>query len=137
MARKTKTITIDQENRDKGKVFVITEMPSAQGEAWAMRVFLALAGAGIDIPEDIASSGLAGVASMGIKALGALRWEVAEPLLAEMMDCVKILSPDGKIERKPLQDEIEEISTRLMLRKEVLGLHLDFFSTADLSGLTK
>ena len=135
MARKTKTVTIDAENRDKGKIFIITEMPAAQAETWAMRAFLALARSGVEIPQDIASAGLAGIASMGLKALGALDWEVAGPLIAEMMDCVKILSPDGKVERKPLPDEIEEITTRLLLRKEVLALHLDFFSIADLSAL--
>ena len=43
MARKVEYITIDQEGRDQGKTFKITEMPALKAEKWATRAFLALA----------------------------------------------------------------------------------------------
>ena len=35
MARKTQTYTIDSGGRDKGKTFLITEMPATKAEDWA------------------------------------------------------------------------------------------------------
>ena len=133
MARKTKTVTITDKGRDKEKTFLITEMSAAQAEAWAFRAFLALAKSGIDIPENIESMGMAGIASTGVQALSGLPWKDAEPLLKEMMDCVQIMPDPAKpaVMRALIDEDIEEIKTRLMLRKEVFGLHVDFFDTAN------
>ena len=49
--RKTKTYTVDSDDRDKGKVFLITEMPATKAEDWAIRVMLALGSANVDIPD--------------------------------------------------------------------------------------
>lgn len=127
MARHTAnfTGTID---RDKGRAFLITEMVSSKGEAWAMRVLMALLAANVNIPEDFTSLGMAGLAQMGFRALGALKWEVAEPLLAEMMDCVAFIPDLQKphILLRDLDNAIEEIPTRLQLRMEVWNLHTGF-----------
>lgn len=134
MARKTLTITIDAEGRDIGKVFVITEMPASQAEKWAARAFLAMARNGVDIPDDIASSGLAGIAAMGLKAIGGMKYEDAEPLLDEMFNCIKCIPDASKpnVIRNIIEDDIEELSTRLRLRKEVFMLHVSFFTAAAL-----
>ncbi|HEX7687348.1 MAG TPA: hypothetical protein VF453_06565 [Burkholderiaceae bacterium] len=128
MARREAFVTIDAEGRDKGKVFKLTEMPAAQAERWAIRAFLALANAGVDLPEDVATSGMAGIAVVGIRALGKLKWADAEPLLDEMMLCVSACpQPDNRTVVTGLfPDSIEEISTRLRLRKEVFLLHTGF-----------
>ncbi|NTU49333.1 MAG: hypothetical protein HGA87_00295 [Desulfobulbaceae bacterium] len=131
MARRTKKITITEKNRDTGKVFLITEMPSAQAENWAFRAFLALASSGVEIPEDIKDSGMAGFASLGLQAIGSLSWDVAQPLLSEMMSCVQIQPSEG-ITRNIIDEseDIEEVSTRLKLRGEVFSLHVDFSGIA-------
>ena len=49
MSRKEMTVTIQLDNRDKGKSFFITEMPSRQAEQWADRAFLALAHSGLNL----------------------------------------------------------------------------------------
>ena len=123
--RKTKIITIDKEGRDKGKIFLITEMSATEGESWAGRALFAALNAGAEIPEEIVGAGLAGVAYLGIKAFSKVPFEAAEPLFREMMDCVQFSFKGGT--RKLIEDDIEEISTRLILRKEVMKLHLDFF----------
>jgi hypothetical protein len=131
--RKTTTVTITTPGRDQGKVFLIREMPSAQSEKWAMRVFFALIAAGVDVPDDVAASGLAGVAQMGPGALGKLRFEDAEPLLDEMFRCVRIIPDPSRPEvvRDIYgDDDIEEIVTRLLLRVEVFALHTDFLPGA-------
>ena len=132
MARNTATIVIDAAGRDHGKVFRLTELPALQAEKWAVRAFLAMSHNGIEIPEDIANSGLAGIAAIGIKAIGAMAFSDAEPLLDEMFTCVSII-PDAarpNVVRALIADDIEEVGTRFRLRKEVFALHTDFFKAA-------
>lgn len=129
MARRTKKVTIDNEkSRDHGKTFVITEMPSEQAEWWAMRAIQALIAENVDI--SVFSPGdtpLAELARMGFKALGSLPQEKLKPMMDEMFTCVSIGLPDGNT-RNLLPDEIEDVSTRMKLRQEILSLHIDFFT---------
>jgi len=132
MARKEITITIEDSGRDQGKVYFIKEMAASQAEKWAARAFLALAKSGVDIPDDIENAGLAGIAALGIKALSGMTFAEAEPLLDEMIFCVSII-PDPvrpSVTRKLIEDDIEEIKTRLKLRAEVFKIHFDFFTSA-------
>ncbi len=125
--RKVLIVCIDAEGRDQGKKFVLTEMAAAQAERWALRALSALVASGVEIPDDVAKGGLAAVARMGIQAFGGIAWERAEPLLAEMFDCVQIQPGDNPaIVRKLVDDDIEEITTRFKLRMELFGLHMDF-----------
>lgn len=128
MARKTKPVTITAEGRDKGKQYVLTEMPASQAEAWAFRAFGAMTRAGIDVPEEVVTSGMAGLAAIGLKAFLAAPWSDAEPLLAEMMACVQVQPDPSKPEilRKLIEDDIEETATRVHLRDEVFALHTGF-----------
>jgi hypothetical protein len=132
MSRKVKMVTVAAQGRDAGKVFKLTEMSAAQAEEWALRLFLGLAKSGIEVPDDIASSGLAGIATLGVKAIAGLRWEDAKPLLDEMFLCIQAV-PDPmrpEIVRYLVDSDTEEISTRMMLRKEVFDLHTGFFTGA-------
>jgi hypothetical protein len=136
--RKELTLTIDTPGRDVNKTFYIREMSAIKAERWATRALLALLKSGIDIPEDIASAGIAGVAAMGIRAFGGINFADAEPLLAEMLACVLIV-PDisrPQVRRALIEDDIEEVATLLRLREEVLSLHLGFSIGAYRSKLT-
>lgn len=131
--RKTLIVTIDAEGRDKGRVYKITEMPATRAEKWAMRAFLGMARAGIEVPEDIASAGLAGIAMLGIRAVGSMQFDDAESLMDEMFGCIQYI-PDPRnqdVVRNLIEDDIEEIGTRIRLRKEVFGLHVSFSKLAD------
>lgn len=116
--------------RDAGKKFRLTEMPSWQAEKWALRAFMALARSGVEVPDDVQALGLAGIAQLGFKALAGASFEEAEPLLDEMMTCVRVISSAGH-ERDLLPDEIEEVATRLQLRAEIFKLHTDFSSPVE------
>ncbi|MVW80175.1 hypothetical protein [Bordetella sp. 02P26C-1] len=129
MARKEQTITITAEGRDKGKTFVITELSAYDAEDWAGRALFTLMNSGVEIPDSIASAGLAGVAAVGLKTLAKVPYEAAKPLLDRMMDCIEI-QPSPKVRRALVPDDIEEVATLLTLRKAVLSLHLDFFTAA-------
>ena len=128
MARKELTVTITDAGRDLGKAFLLREMSASRAESWAMRALLALAKSGIEIPDDIAAAGLAGVASLGIKAFGGMNYLDAEELMLEMMQCVSAI-PDPfrpQVIRGLIEDDIEEVKTRLKLRMELFTLHTGF-----------
>lgn len=136
MARKTKTVVIttdDLENRDKDKVFVITEMSAFQGDVWGKKAILACSRGEINqaILGDIENAGIAGIAALGFQFFGSLRWEDAEPLLAELMSCVKYMpDPTKPMILRPIgaggSEDIEEISTISYLQMEVFNLHVNF-----------
>lgn len=134
MARKTATVTISAEGRDKGKSFFLTEMSAERSEEWGERALLALVRGGVDVPENVLGLGLAGIAVLGLKALQGLPWELTKPLLDEMFTCVQRMPNPGKpdVVRGLVEDDIEEVKTRLQLRWEVLKLHIDFFTDAAL-----
>jgi hypothetical protein len=129
MARKTKEVTITTEGRDRGKTFIITEMPASRAEKWAARALLAITRSGVPMPEELRGAGMAAIAIVGIRAILSLSFEDAEPLLDEMMTCVQIKMP--AITRPIIEDgtegeDIEEPETRLLLRSETLELHTGF-----------
>jgi len=132
MARKELTVIIDADGRDKDKVFKIREMPAIQAERWATRLLLGLAKSGVEIPDDIQNAGMAGVASLAMRAIGGIDFTDAEPLLAEMMDCITII-PDPSnpaIARPWIEEDFEEVATIFKLRKEVFNLHVNFSTLA-------
>jgi hypothetical protein len=136
VARRETFVTIERDGRDKGRVFKITEMPAEQAEEWAYRLLLALAKAGVEVPEEFFSMSMAAVAALGVRALAGLHWEVAKPLLEEMMGCVQF-QPSEKVLRALYPGDIEEVATRVRLREEVIALHTGFSVTAFLSDLKR
>jgi len=132
--RKTDLFVITTEGRDKHKRFIITEMSAIKAERWAFRALLALAHAGVDVPDDAKAAGMAALARAGLKALHDLNFEEARPLLDEMLSCVTVM-PDAKNPdfTRPLVlnemegDDIEEITTLWELRERIFRLHTDFF----------
>jgi len=128
MARKTINYTVQEQGRDQGKVFVLTEMPASRAESWAMRALLALMKGNADIPDDFELSGMAGMAEFGLRSISKLDWSVAEPLLEEMWLCVRIMPDPSKphIIRNLIEEDIEEIQTRMKLRMEIWELHVGF-----------
>ena len=131
MARRVMTFTATT-GRDAGKVFRITEMPAAQAEKWAVKAFLAAAKGGIQLPDNAADSGFAGVAQAGFAMLSNMPSEMAFDLLDEMMACVQFQPNPAKPEvvRGLVDDDIDEVMTRIQLRKAVFDLHVDFSQAA-------
>lgn len=133
--RKTLTVTITDEGRDKGKVFQLKEMPASQAEKWAARALFSLAKSGVDIPEGIENAGMAAMVQVGIKAIAGLSFEDAEPLMDEMFACITV-KPDlnhPEVERPLIEDDIEEVATRVKLRIDLWNLHTGFSLGAALS----
>lgn len=128
MARKVITHKITADGRDKGKSFVITEMSAVQAHKWATKALFAVLNSGVEMPDELASLGLAGLASMGMGAISSIPFAVADPLLDELMTCVQV--EVGSTTRKLFEDDIEEVSTIFELQGKTLQMHLAPFITA-------
>lgn len=129
MARKTLSITLDK-GRDKGKRFLITEMSAMKAEQWAARALLGAIGSeGLDLAK---IGGMENVAQIGTSILSKIPFEIAEPLLAELMSCIEIMPnpADPTVRRHIDEDDIEEIASLVRLKLETLKLHIDFFTAA-------
>lgn len=122
--RRTEIVEIT-EGRDAGKKYQITEMSAEAAEWWAFRALQAIASADAELN---LQAPLADVATQGIKSLAKVHPDQAKPLLDEMMACVQILVPATQKPRALLDGDIEDVMTRFMLRKAVIGLHLGFFT---------
>jgi hypothetical protein len=143
MARKTLRYTVADAGRDSGKVFVLTEMPASQAERWGTRALMGMVKGGAQVPDEFVEiGGMAGLAAMAglgrrmiafiASAFASMPFDLAEPLLDEMMGCVQSQPnpADPRITRVLTESDIEEVQTRLKLRAEVLKLHLDFLPAA-------
>ncbi len=130
MARKEATVTIAQSGRDDGKVFHIREWPATRAENWGLRMLGAVVASGGRLPEGAKEAGLAGVVMMGFESLFTMNVPAVIGLLDELMECVDI-EPSLNVRRKLIEDDIEEVRTRLHLKQRVFELHTGF-SFADL-----
>lgn len=144
--RKVKTVVIAAEGRDKGKTFVLREMDAERAESWGIRMVEAMARSGTALPDNIAQGGLAGLSSLGFRAILGAPYALTGPLLDEMFTaCVSIQTkpgilrgagtPDTPAVGPMIADDTEEIGTRLQLRSEVFELHTGFSIAAYLSQL--
>lgn len=138
MARRTRVVTITDEGRDKGKQFVITELPAEQGEWWAFRALAVVGNA--RLPEGAMDSAMAALGTMkgevtamfvaGLRMLPGVDVERLKPLMDEMMGCVQYQPPMAGMPPQFLLEgplsQVEEIATRLKLRAEWIELHLGF-----------
>jgi hypothetical protein len=136
--RNTKLVQIqsdDPNNRDRGKTFIITEMPVFQAEKFAARAWLAVCNANVSLSEEesknvVTNAGWAGLAFLSLRALGNAKYADIEPLMDEMMTYIKIIRDlkNSDMSYPVMESDLEEISTLITLRKEFIDLHTGFFS---------
>jgi hypothetical protein len=131
MSRRELIYTVKDDNRDKGRSYLLKEMPATQGEWWAFRAFVALARGGVEVPEDVTSMGMAGVARITLGQLGKMHPEDARPLMDELYAQIQIVT-DLKTgyARELIEDDVDEISTHFKLKWELIRLHAGFSETA-------
>ena len=146
MARKTKTLVIDS-GRDEGKSFLITEMPVTRADKWANTALLAMLRGGVDVgnvnfgliadtigvgdaPKIDPMGGMLELARITIAGLGNVTETVGQELLDQLInDCAQVISSGGVVRQMlSVDDEIEDLKTLWMLRKESFLLHIDFLA---------
>jgi hypothetical protein len=137
MSRKSKPFVVTDDGRDKGKRFLITEMSAEKAEEWGVRALGAMIRAGVDLPDLVMASGMAGVVSVGFMALFAAPFAELKPLLDELLACVESCAEDPKSEvrTKVFENDIEEPRTLLLLRMEAFELCAGFSVAAAFSTL--
>jgi hypothetical protein len=131
--RKVITVTIVEPGRDLGKVYQLTEVSAIQADKWGIRAMLALNRSGAEIPEEIMRMGIIGVMMVGVHKLRGVEWRDLEPLIDEMLTCVAVVPTPTQpnVVRQLFPDDIEEVMTLALLRKEVWKLHVGFTSPVD------
>ncbi len=128
MSRKTLRLTITDDNRDLGKTFLITEPAATDAERWAMRALLGLGKGGVELPPEVLQLGAAGILyAAGTQALR-MPTRLALNLANEVMSWVQII--EKKVTRALVDEDIEEVTTRLKLKAEALKLTFGFFVPA-------
>lgn len=127
MARREIEYRVSDEGRDKGKIFLITELPATAGEWWAIRALMALSRGNSEFSFDPQTAGMYELATTALRGLPYADTNEVKPLLDEMLDCVQVKpDPTKSVTRSLVPDDIEEIDTLVGLRKEWLALHMGF-----------
>lgn len=130
-------VVISEDGADKGKTFVVRQMPLIQGDRWANRVALALMKSGVDISpltkkgsdgkaEFVGLLDMANVINVALRALGGVDDDVAQGLLDELMRHVSVKLPNGTTRTLIVDTDISSIGTLWKLRIEAIKVNLDF-----------
>ncbi len=135
MSRKEKTYIVKEDNRDKGKEFIITEMSAIKGQELASdihREMMAVNFSGIS--PDVIAMGCAGLATVGLSVLSAISKESSMIMRNALLSTVQIVIrvKDGGVQVRDIRAEIdfEEMTTIINLLDEVFTLNFDFLNIA-------
>lgn len=125
--RKEVEITIE-EGRDKGKTFKITEMSATQADRWTLKVLCLFGKGGIAL-EELAKMDFNTI----IKIMGDVSYDMAEPLLDELLECASFKKDGVYVPMKGsmIESVVEDFRTLYRLRLEALQLVLGFLEQGD------
>ena len=144
MALKQKTIKLDNGD-DKGKTFLLTEMPLLEADRWAWKLGHGMLKGGIDASGidlnamDLKTSGgILEFAKVGVAALGNIEQDTLFDLLDELTTkCIKIIPASGVPRNLVFGDgeftenDISSAKTLNYLRMEAVKLHINFLAQGD------
>ncbi|MEB0359563.1 hypothetical protein VC566_00665 [Citrobacter freundii] len=134
MARKEIPFIVEEEGRDKGKEFLITEMSAWDADSLAQDIFRAMGDSNYSsIPADVIAMGCAGLATVGLSVISASSPEVARQLRDRLMSTVDIvITNDGKRQQRKVNGalDFEEVSTIRSLLDKVFQVNFDFLTIA-------
>ncbi|EBQ7172460.1 hypothetical protein BRR76_18005 [Salmonella enterica] len=134
MARKEIPFIVEEEGRDKGKEFLITEMSAWDADSLAQDIFRAMGDSNYSsIPPDVIAMGCAGLATVGLSIISASSPEVARQLRDRLMSTVDIIiTNDGKRQQRKVNGSLdfEEVSTIRSLLDKVFQVNFDFLTIA-------
>lgn len=125
--RRSATVTIDTPGRDYGKTFAVVEASPVETEDWCARVLIAMKQADVKVPSDIAKMNPRDLVMTALHNFGQSGWGGAKTLLREMLTRVFVVPDPGApfLMRDLGSDDIEELTTLIELRLEVVKLHIE------------
>lgn len=135
MARKEIPFIVEEEGRDKGKEFIITEMSAWDADTLAQDIFRAMGDSNYSqIPADVIAMGCAGLATVGLSVISASSPDVARQLRDRLMSTVDIVvttKESGRQQRKVKGElDFEEVSTIRTVLDKVFKVNFDFLTIA-------
>lgn len=134
MARREIPFIVEEEGRDKGKEFLITEMSAWDADTLSQDIFRAMGDSNYNsIPADVIAMGCAGLATVGLSVISASSPEVAKTLRDQLMSTVDIvISHDGQRQQRKVNGSIdfEEVSTIRALLDKVFEVNFSFLTIA-------
>ncbi|MFE0408899.1 hypothetical protein ACFW0S_09015 [Citrobacter freundii] len=134
MARKEIPYIVEEEGRDKGKEFLITEMSAWDADSLAQDIFRAMGDSNYSsIPADVIAMGCAGLATVGLSVISASSPEVSRQLRDRLMSTVDIIiTNDGQRQQRKVNGSLdfEEVSTIRNLLDKVFQVNFDFLTIA-------
>lgn len=133
MSRKQVTFIVEDEGRDKGKEFLITEMSAWDAEELAEEIYRAMGqGEFNSLPSDVVAMGVAGLATVGMSVLSAAPAHVSRPIADKLLSTVDIIISHGGKEnqRKVKPIDFEEVATIRTLKDKVFELNFGFLALA-------
>lgn len=134
MARKEIPFIVEEEGRDKGKEFLITEMSAWDADSLAQDIFRAMGDSNYSsIPADVIAMGCAGLATVGLSVISASSPEVARQLRDRLMSTVDIvITNNGERQQRKVNGSLdfEEVSTIRSLLDKVFQVNFDFLTIA-------
>ena len=126
--RKEKTLTL--EDRGNKLTFRIQEMPATKLMDWIAKALLLLAQAGADVPTGAGlDAAVKYFSDNGFKAMGALDYAKAKPLMEELLGCCcrQTGNAEERVTLSTADAYIEDVTTLFRLQAEAFALHFDFF----------
>ncbi|WP_096978834.1 hypothetical protein [Escherichia coli] len=133
MARREIPFIVEENNRDKGKEFIITEMSAWDADELAQDLFRAMGETNFSgIPSDVIAMGCAGLATLGLNIISAASPEVSHKLRDRLLSTVQIVitHEGGRQVREVKPIDFEEVSTIRQLMDKVFQLNFDFLTIA-------
>ncbi|EKY2102248.1 hypothetical protein QMT05_15245 [Cronobacter malonaticus] len=133
MARKEIPYVVMDENRDKGKEFIITEMSAWDADELAQDIFRAMGDSDFSaIPADVIAMGCAGLATVGLSVLSAASPDVSRNLRDRLLQTVQIvITHEGSRQVRQVKPiDFEEVSTIRTLMDQVFRVNFDFLTIA-------
>lgn len=135
MARKEIPFIVEEEGRDKGKEFIITEMSAWDADTLSQDLFRAMGDSNYTgIPADVIAMGCAGLATIGLSVLSASSPAIATMLRDKLMATVEIvITAEGQRNQRKVNGTIdfEEVSTIRAVMDKVFQTNFDFLTIAE------
>lgn len=126
--RKEKVFVITDDNRDKGKEFVIVEPSAWEGEKFASKLLRNLSRLDFKPNAEVMSMGLVGLASIGVAQIDLLNEDEAESVKRFVFNHIYKSTNNPEFPRIKIQveTEIEEVSTIRQLIDQFYGVTFGF-----------
>lgn len=135
---KTKTVTIEK-GRDKGKTFLITEMPAIEADYWAHGLVEQAANSGVNLKNvdvlNLDTKSMAGMIEIGaavMTIIGRIPKDISTEMKFDLLKkCVKIIPTGGEARQCMWDQEILDFPNYTFLAAHVIGLHIDFLTQGE------